>query len=506
MNFKFNRKPLKENTEDTNIIKVLPTREYKQKLLGELEKRLGYAPNDSVFSTIREWDKYHKEYGWTPRQYAEWAEPEEELRGYVRELIYAYEDILEHWNNIMGESLKEDISDYEIDKVYKKLSKLNKVDFGALEDEYLETKPSVKDAVYKFYGTILNTKKYCKDFVQWAKEEKGIDLKGLPCKESYLREDNYKRFKRKEFNIIGYLKDLLSIGQYGRMYNTSLTQDDDTHFSIVIRYPNSGEVAKKYEAVAPKLKSIGAKNLSKEGSKYTSNGYIKFVLPLAVQENIIAELNDAENKREMDYASSINGVDLSTYEPSDKVLGKLREYRDRGSKINVNAIKDLSKVLTYLYGSIMLDMPTNDLEYRAMDLGASKNIINAIFEKADKQEVDARSSIEQEKNLPASNLFTFEDKHCWLPKKIFQYFIDNNIPVHFGKRTSGDHYDHNGAQWTEIEHLTLFPGTGKEINYDIAVHTSEGGGNNRYTGNNTATRTSINDVIADIEDMVDRRR
>lgn len=238
--------------EDANIIKVLPSREYRQKLLGELEKRLGYAPNDSVFSTIREWDKYHKKYGWTPRQYAEWAEPEEELREYVRELIYAYEDILGHWNDIMGESLKEDtvkqnndkynrvvkkfnslegarefksklpkgaearidyfdtenkdgsvsewwevcywenrlkedISDYEIDKVYKKLSKLNKVDFGALEDEYLKTRPSLKDAVYKFYGTILNTKSYCKDFVKWAKEEKGIDLKGLPCKESYRR-------------------------------------------------------------------------------------------------------------------------------------------------------------------------------------------------------------------------------------------------------------------------------------------------------------------------------
>lgn len=97
-----------EGVEDTNIIKVLPAREYKQKLLSEFEKRLGYAPNDSAFSTIREWDKYHKEYGWTPRQYAEWAEPEEELREYVRELIYAYEDILGHWNNIMGESLKED--------------------------------------------------------------------------------------------------------------------------------------------------------------------------------------------------------------------------------------------------------------------------------------------------------------------------------------------------------------------------------------------------------------
>jgi len=80
--------------------------------------------------------------------------------------------------------LEEDIADNDIDKVYRRLSKLNKVDFGALEDEYLNQRPSVKDAVYKFYGTVLNMKSYCNDFAKWAKEEKGIDLKGIPCKKN----------------------------------------------------------------------------------------------------------------------------------------------------------------------------------------------------------------------------------------------------------------------------------------------------------------------------------
>lgn len=92
----------------------------------------------------------------------------------------------------IDESLKEGISDNDIDKVYKKLSKLNKVDFGKLEDEFLKTRPSLKDAVYRFYGTILNTNSYCKDFIKWVKEEKGIDLKGLPCKEG-LKEDTIKQ-------------------------------------------------------------------------------------------------------------------------------------------------------------------------------------------------------------------------------------------------------------------------------------------------------------------------
>lgn len=90
--------------------------------------------------------------------------------------------------------VKEDIADNDIDRVYKKLSKLNGVDFGKLEDEYLRTRPSVKDAVYKFYGTVLNMKSYCKDFVNWVKEKKGIDLKGIPCKKNeWLKEDTVKQ-------------------------------------------------------------------------------------------------------------------------------------------------------------------------------------------------------------------------------------------------------------------------------------------------------------------------
>lgn len=125
-------------------------REFKSKLPKEAEARIDYFDTENKDGSVSEW----------------W------------EVCY--------WKN----RLKEDISDYEIDKVYKKLSKLNKVDFGALEDEYLKTRPSLKDAVYKFYGTILNTKSYCKDFIQWVKEEKGIDLKGLPCKESLQRRIN----------------------------------------------------------------------------------------------------------------------------------------------------------------------------------------------------------------------------------------------------------------------------------------------------------------------------
>jgi len=138
----------------------------------------------------------------------------------------AMDKFFDSWNDSedFDESLEEDIADDDIDKVYKKLSRLNKVDFGALEDEYLKARPSVKDAVYKFYGTILNTKRHCKDFAQWAKEEKSIDLKGLPCGQKnegcgkLNEKSDYNALRRaKEFiknattkvNFYGKIRDIL---------------------------------------------------------------------------------------------------------------------------------------------------------------------------------------------------------------------------------------------------------------------------------------------------------
>ena len=137
---------------------------------------------------------------YTPnRDYADWeCDTYEE----AEEWFYNY-DTEEYIDDRFDESLKEDISDDDIQRVYKKLSKLNGVNFEKLEDEYLRTKPSLRDAVYKFYGTILNAKSYCKDFIKWVKEEKGIDLKGLPCKknESLKEEEEQVRVIKYYFPI-----------------------------------------------------------------------------------------------------------------------------------------------------------------------------------------------------------------------------------------------------------------------------------------------------------------
>lgn len=211
-------------------------------------------------------------------------------------------------------------------------------------------------------------------------------------------------------------------------------------------------------------------------------------------------------------AESENSIDISKYKPSDKIIQKIINYRDNGSHVNVKAIKDTDKLFKYYYTAKIIDW--GDLAWScrhdAMDWRWQDNN-KAIFDAIDKAVIkddkyaDTRTDIEKKYDLPSSNgLLTFEEKRCWLPKSILMYFIENKIPVHFGRRTNGSEYDRNGRQWTEIENLQIFPGTDNQINYHIAVHTNEGGGANTYTGNGTDVRVSAKKVIEDIANYIRR--
>ena len=313
----------------------------------------------------------------------------------------------------------------------------------------------------------------------------------------------YKGFQKKTYNFITVLNNLLGLSSY---YGNEATTEDGQNFKITIRYPSQGEVQNLYARLQPKLKEIGAKKLSHRGSKYTPTGEITFFISKDIQDNIINELNQKEDERELEYKNSFENVDISQYKPNDKVIEKIRNYRDSGSKINVKAIKSLDKVLTYLYASILLDWRDAQyaLESAARELGADESLITAIIEKTDAEEQDERSDIEKQMNLPKSNLLSFEEKHCWLPKKVLQFFIDNNIPVHFGKRSPGSRYDRNGLQWTEIENLTLFPETDRELKIQIPVHTLESGGATTYSGPGTY-RSSASQLINGLKHYLEVR-
>ena len=206
-----------------------------------------------------------------------------------------------------------------------------------------------------------------------------------------LNEGNFRHFRKRNFSILHYISDITDT-VYGDwthgMWDKILTVDDDgENFTITIPFPDKGQVDRYYKRVAPKLKEIGAKKMTKDGSLFDSEGHVKFFLPISIQQKIQGDFETAENEKEDAYINSIWDIDISAYKPSEKILDKLRDYKRRNSKINTDAMKNLNKALTYLYGSIMIDMPSitqKRLEWTAKRLGADENLVNAIKEFAEK--------------------------------------------------------------------------------------------------------------------------
>lgn len=69
------------------------------------------------------------------------------------------------------------------------------------------------------------------------------------------------------------------------------------------------------------------------------------------------EIADAEAKR----VAELMAIDLKSYIPNQKVLDKLRGYFDKGSKVNLAAIKDGKKLLTYYYAFVLMNW--GDMRY-----------------------------------------------------------------------------------------------------------------------------------------------
>ena len=106
------------------------------------------------------------------------------------------------------------------------------------------------------------------------------------------------------------------------------------------------ELTSLLNAATDILRSWGAKYI---GRRYN---YVYGRLDLEEYENRAKEIKkQADAKRN----AAIDAIDISMYKPSQGIMNKLRDYRSRGSKVNVNAIKDPVKYLTYYYGACLMD-------------------------------------------------------------------------------------------------------------------------------------------------------
>lgn len=88
--------------------------------------------------------------------------------------------------------------------------------------------------------------------------------------------------------------------------------------------------------------------------KYVSSGYGRIFFKFD-DSMIAAEVDRYLVDRKEKYLAMINAIDLTPYEPSQKVLNKLTGYFNKGSKVNCGAIKDVTKLLTYYYAAHLLN-------------------------------------------------------------------------------------------------------------------------------------------------------
>lgn len=200
-----------------------------------------------------------------------------------------------------------------------------------------------------------------------------------------LHEDTYKKFKRKTFDPIKYLKDKFNVDNPYRSSFNELRTEDGENFILVIHFPSKKEVENAYNSILQDLRDLGAKKISKYGGWQTAEGGIKFTWPIKMQQQVGRSFDKEQELAELAYKDSIN-IDISKYKPNNKVMEKLQGYMDRGSKINVRAIKSIEKVLTYYYATILLGWKEmqHDLWYHAFhELKVDENILNTIAEKAE---------------------------------------------------------------------------------------------------------------------------
>lgn len=222
-------------------------------------------------------------------------------------------------------------------------------------------------------------------------------------------------------------------------------------------------------------------DLKKIGAKYITLRYggIEFFYNLAPLQE---ESKRLQSQYDDEYNAELESFDIEQYKPSSADLKKLMNYRDNGSRVNVKAIKSDEKLLTYFYASCLMNWSELKSATRSALGYHYDDLCNAIQRRvaADESYSDTRTADERYLNIPNSNgLFTFVSKSpsgaasCWLPVDLLKLFIENNIAVDFGKRTSSGRYDRNGAEWSEIEHLHLTDSNNQPYNIDVVVHTNE---------------------------------
>lgn len=164
-------------------------------------------------------------------------------RGYYYTYGYINEDTIKSVEIVDSkeESLKESQSQ-EIRQAYDKLSKINNVDFndlvygkGNFMDTFYPYSPENKYVYFPdFDGDVIYNKKHFDELKDWAKKEKGLDIKGIGEDNSFetnvlkwdenLEQSNDKEQLQEELKILGSLDEYTPSDNASDLWNKIVDQ------------------------------------------------------------------------------------------------------------------------------------------------------------------------------------------------------------------------------------------------------------------------------------------
>ena len=155
--------------------------------------------------------------------------------------------------------------------------------------------------------------------------------------------------------------------------------------------------------------------------------------------------------------AELNEVDLTPYVPTKKILDKLTGYFNKGSKVNLGAIKDGKKLLTYYYAFIQ--MGWDDMRYEVPCMAWQwRHWKDASGADIDKVEEAIKLRVKLDPSL-AVNRDKVEEKLLNYSKRLWKAAKDSGLAFDF--KTVPTTYDEcwkdrkNGCAWTIAYLLTV---------------------------------------------------
>ena len=230
-----------------------------------------------------------------------------------------------------------------------------------------------------------------------------------------------------------------------------------------------------YKEIYDNIRSIGGRFINIVPEEKAVYFYLD---TLSIEQSIQSKIETTKDKLNT-FNQNLDIVDISKYEPDEKVLNKLKDYRDRGSKVNVKAIGNDNKLLTYYYGAYLLGwsdlrQDIEDILLQGKTPEYKKELQDLLYKiqrdvrtRQDLSDTDNKQKRIFRTNFRKVNTFLYDNK--------VDFDIESRQPHGF----EVEHGNRNGRSWSLPYTITIRNGNDTK-QFEFSIDSNEGGGDYGY--------------------------